>query len=52
MRNDGSGAPCIVVIGREILTAPFPGLSATLAVFRGVLDQFNIVLEAIMLGDE
>ena len=52
MRNDSSDASCVVVIGREILIVLFPGLSFTFALFHEFLDQFDIVLEAIVLCDE
>ena len=52
MGNYGSNAAGIVVITRKFLAMLFSGLGLSFPFFHKFLDQFNVVLETAVLGDE
>ena len=53
MRDNGGNASGVVVVSRKLLVMVlFSGLSLSFTFFHKLLDQFNIMLEAIVLGDE
>jgi len=53
MRDDGSNTSYVIVIGRKLFIVPlFSRLGLSLALFHELLDQFDVVLETVMLRDE